>query len=98
MKKFIGLTLLILAIVSELPIIGSAAPKSVTTNLVAGKSKPQVSITFGRRRHRRYWRDGRWYYYGYERPMIGATRSRLVPVYYYDAFGIRRVRWVRQYY
>jgi hypothetical protein len=96
MKKFIGLTLLILAIVSELPIVGSAAPRNVTTNLVAG-SKPQFSITFGRRRNRRYYRNRS--YYGYERrSMIGETRSRLVPVYYYDDFGIRRVRWVRQYY
>jgi hypothetical protein len=96
MKKFIGLALLILAIVSELPMIGNAAPKNVTKGLVAG-SKPQISVTIGGRRYRRRWRNRRMIYEPYY-PQVGYTRSRLVPVYYYDDFGIRRVRWVRRYY
>jgi hypothetical protein len=101
MKRYIGLILLVVAIVSELPMVGSAATKTGKLNLVAG-NKPQVSITFGQPRRRRFWRNGRWYYgyrnYGqYRRTQVGAMRYRLVPEYYW-VDGIRRVRWVRYYY
>lgn len=100
MKRYLGLILLILAIVSELPVVGNASTNNVKS-LVAG-SKPQISITFGQPRRRRWYRNGRWYYgyrnYGrYRRIQVGRNRYRMFPEYYWDD-GVRRVRWVRYYY
>jgi|SRR4029079_11704695 hypothetical protein len=100
MKRFIGLILLVLAIVSELPVVGNASTRNATA--IGGGNKPQVSITFGQPRRRRWRNHGRWYYgyrnYGqYRRTQVGRNRFRMFPEYYWD-HGIRRVRWVRYYY
>lgn len=100
MKRFAGLILLILAIVSGLPIVGNAST-NVERSIVAG-NKPQISITFGQPRRRRWRHNGRWYYgyrnYGqYRRTQVGRNRFRTFPEYYWDN-GVRRVRYVRYYY
>jgi len=100
MKRSIGLILLVLAIVSELPIVGHASTNSINS-MVAG-NKPQIRITFGQPRRRRWRQNGRWYngyrnYGQYRRTQVGRNRFRTFPEYYWDN-GVRRVRYVRYYY
>ncbi|HKX83457.1 MAG TPA: hypothetical protein VJL58_04480 [Pyrinomonadaceae bacterium] len=100
-QKLLILTLMLGSLLIGLPVSGYSTTAKERTFTVGG-NKPQVTISFGQPRRRRWRQNGRWYYgyrnYGqYRRTQVGNRRYRVFPEYYWDN-GYRRVRYVRYYY
>ena|SRR5437762_8711754 len=88
---------ILMVILTSLPLLGSAAVNG-NLNALIGTAKPQISITFGQPRRRRWRMRGEWVYGVRERPAeISSYRYRVFPEYYMDGER-RRIRYVRYYY
>ena len=87
-KKIAIYTAMMVLLGASVPMIVSAAPTGNSNALTVEKTKPQIRIQLGQRRHRRYNRN-------YRRNRLSWYRGHRVTRQYYWDHGVRRVRIIR---